>query len=52
MPDEKVTKDALIFDKAPTWERPKGGARRTWRSAVAADLERVLKPPNVRHDKW
>ena len=52
MPDERVTKEALFFEKAPTWKRPRGGVRRTWRSTVAADLERVLKPPNMRADKW
>ena len=45
MSDERITKETMTFDKAPSWKRSPGGIRTTWWSTVAGDLEPVLKPP-------
>ena len=50
--NKRITKEAMTFDKAPTWKRPPGGIRTTWRSTVAGDLLPVLKPTRMRTDTW
>ena len=52
MTEDKVTREALMFDNATSWKRPPGGMRKTWRTTVAEDLEPILKPPRMRSDIW
>ena len=52
MGEERVTREALLFEKTQSWKRPPGGLRTTWRMDVKEGVEPILRPPRLRHEFW
>ena len=49
---ERFPKNALAFERNSSWKRRSGGQKTSWRKMISSDLEKHLKPYNMRNNIW